>query len=94
MNKKMKDIVNENRNIIDTVLPEVENLLKRKKVKYISNSKNTEIVIDNKEKITEDDIVNSLFKTLKIPRMVLDILLEVKKSKQHTYIRLRIKDKK
>ena len=97
MTKKMKDVIYENRNIIENIMPEVEHILNIKKVEYTANRKETEIVIDtdkNENKVSIDDIRAHLYKVLEIPRMVLDILLDVRKSKKHIYIRLRIKDKK
>ena len=97
MTKKMKDVIHENRNIIENIMPEVEHILNTKKIEYTANRKETEIVIDtdkNENKVSVDDIRAHLYKVLQIPRMVLDILLDVRKSKKHIYIRLRIKDKK
>ena len=97
MTKKMKDVIHENRNIIENIMPEVEHILNTKKIEYTANRKETEIVIDtdkNENKVSVDDIRAHLYKALQIPRMVLDILLDVRKSKKHIYIRLRIKDKK
>lgn len=96
MDKKMKDVIYENRKIINNILPEVENVLDKKKIEYSTNRKETEIVIyteKSKNKISIDDIRSHLYKSLEIPRMVLDILLDVRKSKKHIYIRLRIKDR-
>lgn len=82
--KDLKEQLKECDEFKDTIMEDIESLLKKKKVKFTELSK-YELVINKKSKSDIEKIVNGAALSLK--PSIFDILIKITESNKNTYIR-------
>lgn len=82
--KDLKEQLKECDEFKDTIMEDIESLLKKKKVKFTELSK-YELVIKKKSKSDIEKIVNGAALSLK--PSIFDILIKITESNKNTYIR-------
>lgn len=82
---KFKKTVNESKTYAKDVMNEIASILDKKKVKFMSNDNNTEFVVDTD--MNAKKMKNMLYKNSYIPKIILNLLIDIVSIDDKIYIR-------